>query len=170
MARIAELNEHMTGLAQHLRLGCALGVAWIACAATPAPGQQPKPAQPMVQPRTPLVLPLQTPVQRVPQASDAPDLQIPQALLNRMDDASSIDRCIPADYIKSARAVDDQTIHVELHGKRLYSVRFRDPCNGLMFDQSFYYYLSPGRLLCARVDSIVTRSGSRCPINKINRR
>jgi hypothetical protein len=122
-------------------------------------------------PKLPVAQPLRAPVQRVPVPSlmeAAPPVQ--ESVLNAMDDASSRSRCISADLIKKATVIDDKTIHVDMYGKRYFAIRFRDVCSGLAFDQSFYYHLSPNRQLCARLDTITTRSGSRCIINKINRR
>jgi Family of unknown function (DUF6491) len=117
---------------------------------------------------------LRSPVRRLPalgitepERSATDDINPPR---DNSANASSTDRCLSVDLIKKTTVVDDQTIHVELQGKRFFAIRFRDVCAGLKFDQSFYYHLAPNRQLCARLDTIITRSGSRCLINKINRR
>jgi Family of unknown function (DUF6491) len=124
---------------------------------------------------TPVASPLlRTPVHRLPAlgitepaSSATSEAELPR---DNSANASSTDRCLSIDLIKKTAVIDDQTIHVELKGKRFFAIRFRDVCVGLKFDQSFYYHLAPNRQLCARVDTIITRSGSRCLINKINRR
>jgi hypothetical protein len=90
--------------------------------------------------------------------------------LDAIEDAKSKKRCIPADFIRQAIVKDDKTINLELSGGKIYAIRFKDKCHGLGFDKTFYYYLTPSRQLCARFDTIVTRSGSRCIIDKISHR
>jgi hypothetical protein len=90
--------------------------------------------------------------------------------LAAIEDAKAKKRCIPADFIREATVRDDKTIELTLSGKKYYAIKFKDKCNGLAFDSSFYYYLTPTRQLCARFDTIVTRSGSRCIIDKISKR
>lgn len=90
--------------------------------------------------------------------------------LDAIEDAKSKKRCIPADFIREAIVKDDKTIDLVLSGKKYYAIKLKDKCHGLGFDKTFYYYLTPARQLCARFDTIVTRSGSRCIIDKINKR
>jgi hypothetical protein len=90
--------------------------------------------------------------------------------LAAIEDVKAKKRCIPADFIREAVVRDDQTIDLTLSGKKYYAIKFKDKCRGLAFDSSFYYYLTPSRQLCARFDTIVTRSGSRCIIDKISKR
>ncbi len=93
-----------------------------------------------------------------------------QAQLDEIEEAKSKKRCIPADFIREAIVKDDKTIDLILTGKKYYAIKLKDKCHGLGFDKSFYYYLTPTRELCARFDTIVTRSGSRCIIDKIEKR
>jgi hypothetical protein len=90
--------------------------------------------------------------------------------LAAIEDVKAKKRCIPADFIREANVRDDKTIDLTLSGKKYYAIKFKDKCNGLAFDSSFYYFLTPSRQLCARFDTIVTRSGSRCIIDKISKR
>jgi hypothetical protein len=90
--------------------------------------------------------------------------------LDKIEEAKAKKRCIPADFIRQATVKDDKTIDLDLSGGRIYAIKFKDKCPGLGFDKTFYYYLTPSRQLCARFDTIVTRSGSRCIIDKIAHR
>jgi hypothetical protein len=90
--------------------------------------------------------------------------------LAAIEDVKAKKRCVPADFIREATVKDDKTIDITLSGRKYYAIKFKDKCHGLAFDSSFYYYLTPSRQLCARFDTIVTRSGSRCIIDKISKR
>ncbi len=98
------------------------------------------------------------------------EVEASQEQLDAIEDTKAKKRCIPADFIREAIVKDDKKIELILSGKKYYEIRFKDKCHGLGFDKSFYYYLTPSRQLCARFDTIVTRSGSRCLIDKISKR
>jgi Family of unknown function (DUF6491) len=92
------------------------------------------------------------------------------AELDAIEESKAKKRCIPADFIRQATVIDDKTIDLDLGKGKNYAIKFKNKCHGLGFDKTFYYYLTPSRQLCARFDTIVTRSGSRCVIDKISHR
>lgn len=77
--------------------------------------------------------------------------------------------CISVDFIRSTKVLDDRTVRFRMTGGAMYEIKLRDRCFGLAFHESFYYQASPTRQLCARYDTIVARSGSRCRIDSITR-
>jgi hypothetical protein len=75
--------------------------------------------------------------------------------------------CLPTDRIREAQVVSDRQIRFRMHGGAVYDMTLRDGCFGLAFHESFYYRTSPNRQLCAGVDWITSRSGSRCQIEAL---
>lgn len=86
-----------------------------------------------------------------------------------LDTIGTSEPCINVDFIRDTKVKDDQTIRMRMRGGATYEVKLRDKCFGLAFHESFYYQASPTRRLCARYDTIVARSGSRCRIDSITR-
>jgi Family of unknown function (DUF6491) len=72
--------------------------------------------------------------------------------------------CINVRNIRQARVKDDRTVILALTRKRTLAMNLRGACHGLAFDESFYYQPSPSGEICARLDFITARSGSRCMI------
>jgi Family of unknown function (DUF6491) len=104
-------------------------------------------------------------------AMRAPDLALPLAdeNLSPTVDPGVSEPCINVDFIRDTKVRDDQTIRFRMRGGATYEIKLRDKCFGLAFHESFYYQVSPTRRLCARYDTIVARSGSRCRIESIVR-
>jgi hypothetical protein len=73
--------------------------------------------------------------------------------------------CIPTNSIRTADVRDDSTIRLTLGKNRQVDMKLYGVCPGLSFDGSFYYQPGPTMELCARLDTIVARSGSRCLID-----
>jgi hypothetical protein len=73
--------------------------------------------------------------------------------------------CIATSSIRSADVRDDSTIRLTLGKNKQVDMKLYGICPGLSFDESFYYQPGPTMELCARFDTIVARSGSRCLID-----
>jgi Family of unknown function (DUF6491) len=156
----------VAGLHTRLMLGAVLA----ALCSGPSVAQAPPAAQPPANTARPTVQRM-APLTIVDSAPGARLGLIPsEEALDDIEDAKSKKRCIPADFIRQATVKDDKTIDLDLSGGRTYAIKLKDKCHGLGFDKTFYYYLTPSRQLCARFDTIVTRSGSRCIIEKIVKR
>ncbi len=93
-----------------------------------------------------------------------------EATANPTADANESDSgardCISLQQIKRTKVIDDNTILFYMHGNITKKVTLAFKCPSLKFYQSFGYEVYSNRL-CARVDSIITRSGSHCPISDI---
>lgn len=76
------------------------------------------------------------------------------------------DSCINLNQVRRTEILDDETILFHLHNSRIKKVSLAFGCPSLKFYGSFSYKVFSNRL-CARVDTIVTRSGSHCPIADI---
>jgi hypothetical protein len=72
--------------------------------------------------------------------------------------------CIATSSIRAADVRDDSTIRLTLGKNKQVDMKLFGVCPGLAFDESFYYQPGPAMELCARLDTIVARSGSRCLI------
>lgn len=144
------------------RLGIALVVAMAAltAGATAATALDAKKARNTPVSKTPSVMRAPTeplgalPVDPVP----AP----PVAEARAADAAPS---CINVRFIRQAIVKDDQTVLLKMAGRRMLLMALRTPCRGLAFDETFYYRPSPSGEICARLDVITARSGSRCLID-----
>lgn len=79
--------------------------------------------------------------------------------------AKSKSNCVKTSGIRSADVRDDSTIRLTLAKNKQVDMKLYGICPGLAFDESFYYQPGPTMLLCARFDTIVARSGSRCLID-----
>jgi hypothetical protein len=73
--------------------------------------------------------------------------------------------CITTSSIRAADVRDDSTIRLTLGKHKQVDMKLYGICPGLAFDESFYYQPGPTMELCARLDTIVARSGSRCLID-----
>jgi hypothetical protein len=157
------LDLRRTVLAAVWVASLVLGARLFAQTATPPNNLLQNLPRPTVQRMQPLTI-----VDAQPGAQNAEPVS--QEALDVIEETKAKKRCIPADFIREAVVKDDKRIDLTLSGKKYYAIKFKDKCHGLGFDRSFYYYLTPARQLCARFDSIVTRSGSRCIIDKISKR
>jgi hypothetical protein len=79
--------------------------------------------------------------------------------------AKAKNSCVKTSTIRSADVRDDSTIRLTLAKNKQVDMRLYGICPGLAFDESFYYQPGPAMELCARLDTIVARSGSRCLID-----
>jgi hypothetical protein len=107
--------------------------------------------------------PARSPVQKAPVAPLGAEATTPNP---KADDPGRA-RCINVDRIRSTKVRDDETIAVRMAGGERLLIKLRQRCYGLSFDESFYYNVTPARQLCARLDMITARSGSRCLIDSI---
>jgi hypothetical protein len=73
--------------------------------------------------------------------------------------------CIKSSSISAADVRDDSTIRLTVAKNKQVDMKLYGICPGLAFDESFYYQPGPTMELCARIDTIVARSGSRCLID-----
>jgi hypothetical protein len=74
-------------------------------------------------------------------------------------------QCISTNSIRSTDVRDDRTIRLTLGMNKQVDMKLYNRCPGLAFDESFYYQPGPTMELCARQDTIMARSGSRCLID-----
>lgn len=74
--------------------------------------------------------------------------------------------CISITHIKRTAVIDDRTILFYMGGGRVLKAALAFDCPSLAFHKSFSYRAYTSRL-CSRVDSIISRSGSHCPISDI---
>lgn len=77
------------------------------------------------------------------------------------------DDCITLSQVRRTKILDDHTILFYMSGKRVKRMTLAFGCPSLTFYESFSYTAYTNRL-CARVDSIVSRSGAHCPIADIS--
>lgn len=75
-------------------------------------------------------------------------------------------RCISLRHVQSTTVVDDQTILFHMTGRRTLKMSLTYPCYSLKFYGFFSYTTHTGEL-CAKVDMVVSRDGSHCPIESI---
>ncbi len=73
--------------------------------------------------------------------------------------------CIRTSSIRKADVRDDSTIRLTVAKNKQIDMKLYGICPGLAFDESFYYQPGPTMELCARFDTIMARSGSRCLID-----
>lgn len=76
------------------------------------------------------------------------------------------DSCLNLNQVRRTEILDDETILFHMRNRGIKKVSLAFGCPSLKFYGSFSYKVFSNRL-CARVDSIVTRSGSHCPIADI---
>jgi len=76
------------------------------------------------------------------------------------------DSCISINQIRRTEIVDDQTILFHMRGGRIQKATLAFRCPSLRFYGTIRYEVYTNRL-CARVDTIISRSGSHCPIAEI---
>lgn len=76
------------------------------------------------------------------------------------------DRCISLSQIRNTEIVDDRTILFRLRNGTTKKATLAFTCPSLSFYKTFGYEVYSNRL-CARVDAIITRAGSHCPISQI---
>jgi len=74
--------------------------------------------------------------------------------------------CISIPHIKRTAVIDDRTVLFYMGGDRVLKAALAFDCPSLAFHKSFSYRAYTSRL-CPRVDSIISRSGSHCPIADI---
>jgi hypothetical protein len=74
-------------------------------------------------------------------------------------------QCISTNSIRTAQVRDDSTIRLTMGKNSQVDMKLQHRCPGLAFDESFYYQPGPTMQLCARLDTITARSGSRCLID-----
>ncbi|MDA5193934.1 hypothetical protein [Govanella unica] len=77
------------------------------------------------------------------------------------------DTCITLTNVRRSEIVDDRTILFHLRNGHVKRVTLAFPCPSLKFYGSFGYEAYSNRL-CARVDTIVSRAGTHCPIGDIS--
>ena len=114
-----------------------------------------------------------TPVSKIPSVMRAPTEPLgalpvdpvapPATADSRAADAPP--SCINVRNIRQAIVQDDQSVLLKMSGRRMLLMALRTPCRGLAFDETFYYRPSPSGEICARLDVITARSGSRCLID-----
>lgn len=75
--------------------------------------------------------------------------------------------CISVAQIRRTEVIDDRTVLFYMTGGRIRKVSLAFRCASLRFYGSFSYRTYTSRL-CPRVDEIVSRSGSHCPIGDID--
>ena len=76
------------------------------------------------------------------------------------------DTCISISHIRRTAVVDDRSVLFYMNGSRVLKATLAFDCPSLAFHKSFSYRAYTSRL-CPRVDSIISRSGSHCPIADI---
>ncbi len=105
------------------------------------------------------------PIVRVPDAAatDRPD-DTPPAAADAAETGERIS-CVSVDAIRQAEIKSDRVVELRLRGGAIYEMRLAGRCHGLAFYDGFYYRTTPSRQLCAGIDVIMARSGSRCPID-----
>lgn len=81
-------------------------------------------------------------------------------------DAPVAYRCISLRHVQSTEVVDDQTILFHMTGRKTLKMALTYPCYSLKFYGFFSYTTRTGEL-CAKTDMVVSRDGSRCPIESI---
>ncbi len=82
------------------------------------------------------------------------------------DDGARQGDCITISHIQRTEVIDDQTVLFYMTGGQIRKMTLAFRCPTLAFYKSFSYRTFTTRL-CARVDEIVARSGSHCPIGNI---
>jgi hypothetical protein len=83
------------------------------------------------------------------------------------DDKGSGNECISLSQVRRSQILDDHTILFHMSGKRIKKATLAFGCPSLKFYGSFSYRSYNNRL-CARFDTIVSRSGAHCPISEIS--
>jgi len=68
--------------------------------------------------------------------------------------------------VKRSKIIDDKTILLYLSGKKVRKMSLKYKCPSLKF-YKFYSYKSFSTRLCARIDHIISRTGSHCVIESI---
>lgn len=82
------------------------------------------------------------------------------------DNGAARKNCISLAHVRRTEVIDDKTVLFYLTGGQIRQVRLAFSCSSLRFYRSFGYRVYTNRL-CAGVDSIISRSGSHCPIAEI---
>ncbi len=104
------------------------------------------------------------PVMRAPTSGKAVTTLLPlETPMNVPSKSKS--NCVKTSSIHAADVRDDSTIRLTLAKNKQVDMKLYGICPGLAFDESFYYQPGPTMELCARLDTIVARSGSRCLID-----
>jgi hypothetical protein len=83
------------------------------------------------------------------------------------DNKSRGNECITLSQVRRTQILDDHTILFHMSGKRIKKATLAFGCPSLKFYGSFSYR-SYNNQLCARFDTIVSRSGAHCPISEIS--
>lgn len=131
------LADRTSRLNRAARLGAMAAVLWLATGESPLLAQAALPANPAQPPASPETKP-----------------------------HSLIESCIPLSVVRRSEIVDDRTILFYLRNGHIKKVTLAFPCPSLKFYGSFSYEVYSNRL-CARVDTIVSRAGTHCPIGDI---
>jgi len=76
------------------------------------------------------------------------------------------DDCISISHIQRTEVIDERTVLFYMTGRQIKKMTLAFRCPTLTFYKSFSYRTYTTRL-CARVDEIVARGGSHCPIADI---
>lgn len=79
---------------------------------------------------------------------------------------SLTESCIPLSLVLRTEILDDQTVLFHMRNGRIKKATLAFRCPSLKFYGSFSYEVYSNRL-CARVDTIVSRAGTHCPIGDI---
>lgn len=79
---------------------------------------------------------------------------------------SLAESCIPLSLVLRTEILDDQTVLFHMRNGRIKKATLSFRCPSLKFYGSFSYEVYSNRL-CARVDTIVSRAGTHCPIGDI---
>jgi len=93
-------------------------------------------------------------------------LIIPEAESAEENAPENNEVCISIPHIKRTAVIDDRTALFYMGGDRVLKATLAFDCPSLAFHKSFGYRAYTSRL-CPRVDSIISRSGSHCPIADI---
>lgn len=74
------------------------------------------------------------------------------------------DRCVPVSDLAAAAVTGADSVDLLLNGGRRLRARFDDTCPALDFYSGFYVQMAKDGKVCARRDSIRSRSGGECRI------
>lgn len=82
--------------------------------------------------------------------------------------AGEVDQCIPLNRIKQTKAIDNQTIVVELRGQGGWrKMETASRCPGLKFEDSFGYATSLTQLCKGDIIIVLGGVGSKCGLSQI---
>lgn len=78
-------------------------------------------------------------------------------------------KCIPVGALAGAMVTERAKLDLVLRGGQRVRAELEDDCHGLDFYRGFYLKPSADGMVCADRDSVRSRSGARCPIDRFRK-